>query len=861
MEEFNVIVQLIDNEVITVISSNYATKLDLQEYSKTDDLENLSSEVERKANKLTGKNLFNIDDPDNTLDYYVNPNNGNLAYNTSYNATNYIQVEGGENYTVNFKHWCAFYDSEKVFISGSDTINTSGETILIPNNAVFIRCGTSKGAWAGFQLEKGTVSTAWEPYEIKGLESFTEKTELTEAVTGLNSQIDKKASKVPGKNLFNINDPDSIPDKFISETTGEVMNGNENYLASHFIEVEPGETYSLSYGNRTAFYDENKVFISGENSSSNTRTAPNNAKYIRVTTNNVSTFQIERGFNPTSFEPFELTGLDSFLKRSDFNGMVHPVFNQDDNTPFDNTYIKESISTDITPTFDEDSAQWLNTTSTFSGWGTAIGMPQNFNSVYVKVRARDTEITKIRFRVFVGDATGAVLKDKILNVSILPFETKDILCVFDDLIENATGEKLFLIWQCNQFVDRYGASSSSILPTSEGNGWPRFVTNGSLTSVGTLTTSGSERTYVKTAISIPIVGFSDTFIGYIQEKIGLPEIFEPKAEILLPSNIYTTENVEMNIFWENVIFSNIPLEQLKIKVTCNLGNHYERGWRYIPSGSAANSNLTIDVFYLGTLLATKTTTVITNGINDGQSSLKVLCIGDSTTANGNYVSTITTDYNTNPTVTFIGTQGSGINKHEGHSGKTFDWFVNNTESPFWNSSTNQLDFSNYLTTNSFTLQSTDLITIHLGINDVFHSISETKLNTIKNNCDTLITNIRNDVPDINIVILVTIPPAISQDAFGVSYSNSHILKQYLEHYKEWVSFLIDNYDTIENRNNKIFVAQMNCNIDRKFNFPKSLVPANSRTTEQIERWSNGVHPALSGYQQMGDSLWMFIKNL
>jgi len=37
--------------------------------------------------------------------------------------------------------------------------------------------------------------------------------------------------------------------------------------------------------------------------------------------------------------------------------------------------------------------------------------------------------------------------------------------------------------------------------------------------------------------------------------------------------------------------------------------------------------------------------------------------------------------------------------------------------------------------------------------------------------------------------------------------------------------------------------------------------ANSRSTQIIETWGNGVHPDNTGYYQMGDVLYSFIKSV
>ncbi len=39
----------------------------------------------------------------------------------------------------------------------------------------------------------------------------------------------------------------------------------------------------------------------------------------------------------------------------------------------------------------------------------------------------------------------------------------------------------------------------------------------------------------------------------------------------------------------------------------------------------------------------------------------------------------------------------------------------------------------------------------------------------------------------------------------------------------------------------------------------AAAPVNSRSSVTVQRQSNGVHPGTSGYQQIGDALWAFLK--
>lgn len=417
------------------------------------------------------------------------------------------------------------------------------------------------------------------------------------------------------------------------------------------------------------------------------------------------------------------------------------------------------------------------------------------------------------------------------------------------------------------------------------------------------------------------------------------------AAIYIPSVIYVSEAVETNIYFDNIVFSNLPNELLAIDVICSKGRQYDKFWRISPTAAdEGRTSFRIEVSFAGKLIASKDAELLISGKAKGSGkSVRVLCIGDSTTAGGQYISIINTDYQAlaNPSMAFLGTRGTAPNKHEGRGGWKFSQYagdggqstyqfdlngideapgnravytdgkseftiteINLTEgkgyiagirskgtaepsvngiltklsgngtgkipytqammtaaNPFWNLKTRRLDFKKYLLDHSYTLTKDDLITVHLGINDVFNDISASKLESIKTDFDKMVNEFRAVIPQINIGLCITIPPSISQDAFAVNYASGQTLKRYIENYKQLVDFLLSNYDTPAMRASRIYCIGFNYSIDRTNNFHKVTMKANARSTQIIETWGNGVHPDNSGYYQMGDALYCFIKNL
>lgn len=115
--------------------------------------------------------------------------------------------------------------------------------------------------------------------------------------------------KVRGKNEF---DKSAVTlFYYVDHFTGIIAQSVFGICVSEYIEVMPGQSYIASGINTAssksyAFYNTEKVFISGGSSISIAAVAPTNAKYIVFTThiNDLETTMLERGDAATAYEPY-----------------------------------------------------------------------------------------------------------------------------------------------------------------------------------------------------------------------------------------------------------------------------------------------------------------------------------------------------------------------------------------------------------------------------------------------------------------------------------------------------------------------------------------------------------------------------
>lgn len=576
------------------------------------------------------------------------------------------------------------------------------------------------------------------------------------------------------------------------------------------------------------------------------------------------------------------------------------------------------------------SAGILHSSSTFSGWGNPIGNPKNFNKLTFKVGARQN-ISLIKVVIRSVNKTGTILASKDVVVNIVSGDTQLVTVLFDSTILNTGGDQLYFMFAADGYVTDYGVSG-----VTNPYPYPTYAPS-------SYTTSGNLNFATFSVFSDPNV------CQFLYLKIELETkstgAIMPTAEIALPSRIFALEGKETNIYFADIVFSNLKLNQLDFDITCAKGAQFDKFYRVTPvSADAGNYPFTIDVYFAGTKIATATATLYISASNAGTGITRsVLGIGDSTLSSGQPQSIIITENASGVMgINFKGTQGSGSNKHEGRggwsiasfttSGSPFYKFVLSgvitppailsiytdgtnqfdireinltsgsgyvsgyrssgagtppasgtltkvsgtgdatlnyssfsivASNPFWNNTSGALDFANYLTTNSISLTANDWVYIHLGINDVItytdDALLATQINTMVTQLRALITNIRSAVTGIRIALCITIMPSISQDAMGANYTSGQTLSRYILNLKAWQKRMISEFDNSAERTAENYLIPWNSILDRENNMQKATMNANARNTEQITTYTNGVHPAQGGYDQMGDQLFAFLK--
>ena len=239
---------------------------------------------------------------------HINATNGNLMTpSPEYKSTDFIAVSALNNYSSNETSNIAFYNNSKTFVSGKSG-GTWTSPLTIPEGVSYIRLTYS-------------VSNNNPIFNLGNKIYTKEEPTITDSAleTLLKKQIYRKMLTYDATSL-NLYNPatDSANNTAISATTGQQITLS-GYKATGFIEVIEGLNICISEQNNVAFYDENKIFVSGKGGGwSNPLTIPKGVKYLRNTFSlNAQDKQISYGNKLPQYslygEKFNILFKDDFL--------------------------------------------------------------------------------------------------------------------------------------------------------------------------------------------------------------------------------------------------------------------------------------------------------------------------------------------------------------------------------------------------------------------------------------------------------------------------------------------------------------------------------------------------------------------
>ncbi len=361
-----------------------------------------------------------------------------------------------------------------------------------------------------------------------------------------------------------------------------------------------------------------------------------------------------------------------------------------------------------------------------------------------------------------------------------------------------------------------------------------------------------------------------------------PHEFPGLVRLTLPPVIDAVVELEANVYFDNVALVLNPA-RYAFDVHCAKGKQQEERWTFVPKADDVGEHpFQLDVRNERNELVARGRSVlrvIRAGRGEGR-QLSLLLIGDSLTHASIYPQRLLTlcQKPDNPKLSLVGSHGPdgkpGAMRHEGYGGWTAQRFATHSTgtprqgnyaqraSPFLypdKEGKPTLDFARYChDVNSGHFP--DFVAIFLGPNDIF-SLNDSNIDagirTMLENYDRLVEMVHAAAPETRVGVMLPVPPASSQDAFGANYGTGQTRWQYKRNQHRLVERMLEHYSGREAEH--IHLVPTHANLDCLHNYPTESVNYNADSEIRGLRQNNGVHPAVSGYEQIGDTVFAWLK--
>jgi len=351
-------------------------------------------------------------------------------------------------------------------------------------------------------------------------------------------------------------------------------------------------------------------------------------------------------------------------------------------------------------------------------------------------------------------------------------------------------------------------------------------------------------------------------------------------EPVLPPRLYAMVGREANVYLADMHSGAVPRAY---DVTCSVGKQQRERWTGTPVTAANDVAWSVNVLDAdhGSALGTASSLLQVGSATAAAGAVRrVLCIGDSTTAEGRYTQRMLDIAAANTgaaQLTLLGTQGAGSNKHEGYSGwNTSNFYqsdtVSGTNNPLVTGAGNKFDLAAYLTA---TGQSAPHIVLwHLGMNDVFAATSDAAVNAIMDTmvdqlsrmigitADAAVGSVIESYANAVNIVAMPISPVLTQDGFDAAYGNGQTRWRYKRNITICAYRLKEAFKGAEA--SRVYLLPWNVTVDGEHGWQTATAAANTNTAMTVTRPIDALHPEnrvgqLGGYEQMGDAAYACIN--
>jgi len=496
----------------------------------------------------------------------------------------------------------------------------------------------------------------------------------------------------------------------------------------------------------------------------------------------------------------------------------------------------------------------------FDGWGaqftTIVGM--RFSHILIAQLAQTAasaseKWAKIEVKVRAGNRSGAVIASGVVLVGGY---TATINTVSVKLFDAAGNEKIVVAIDLG---DTYWIQA--IAYNKDGASCPMGMSSGIANNYIPIAQAyffHSSQLWVDVPTANYPLGFQP---AYYSNQTALPAAQPPIPDLLL-TPVYAVVGREANVYFSGLSMLDPLRVDWDVTYSGNGGQHQNDRFTVNPD-AAGTFSLTVSALdpISAVVLATATTSVYVAAAAANVAPI-LLAIGDSTTANGEVTAELVVldTADANMALTLIGTKGTNPNNYEATSGWSTTTFTI-SGSPFYISSA--IDVAGYLTNNSFATPTH--VVINLGINDIFSATTDAaarlSAQTAAANIAKLIAAIHIASATTKIGIALTTAPSDNQDAFGntSNYATGQTQRRYKRNWAILCRVLIDAF--ADKTANLVWLLPYNVTNDTGRNMLTATAVSNSRNSSTVTRQNNGVHLSSSGYLQVADVVYAWMKNV
>ncbi len=352
------------------------------------------------------------------------------------------------------------------------------------------------------------------------------------------------------------------------------------------------------------------------------------------------------------------------------------------------------------------------------------------------------------------------------------------------------------------------------------------------------------------------------------------------VRLLVPERIYAVPGIETNIYFNNIVTVVNPANYV-FDVDCKKGRNDLKRWRFTPEKSDVGTwKWKIRVITESGVAAEAESEIVVVPQDAGKGrKISMLIMGASYIGAGVIPRQVAERMAApdNPEFRTVGTRGKGIGLHEGYGGWGWRSFLTRWgytgkskndgmhpdrpvgfNSPFifaGKDGAGVFDLNRYFRQNNGG-KIPDAVSFQLGMNDVFSAKDDTIAErTAKSfeGMEKLIAEFRKLRPAPELFVCAGIPGA-DQDGFGRSYACGQTSWQYRKNLDFYIRALQK-----KSRELNFHLVPMYINLDTENNYPIQKQPVNADNPQTVDRRNNGIHPASSGYRQMGDTLYCCLK--